>query len=549
MVFRILRSGLGKRAFFWGLVMAGFMSSGVMYGLGEKTLVLGAGSGWSAVEKRIRVTEVERIRPNPVLALIPGRSRSEAGSVPEASSLPDMIISFDEGSPELFSDRTGNYQVNAAPSLRVADRRWVKEGAGAIHFSGEGESGVTIFPRKPGTLLSPGNPVKDFSIEFWLYPFNADPGEQIFSWTGVRQTASGDTAYQRIQGMFIKNRLHWTFTDFFSNPGDTLHPVFSLSSIAPLVPQTWSHHLIRFDSDTGIVEYLVNGKLEGTVYATSSGREGGEVYHPIIGREGQLVLGGHYTGIMDEFRTYTRYIETPPLNRYPREGGRVETRPLDLGGRNVDILKVEALGGRFFEGGAFGSGGRIHHEYTGTGNFLFPDSSSLLLFIRAGDNPYRWTNDESEWLPIRPNGELPEVLRGRFIQLAAVFYPSGDGETTPYLDEIRIRYKPNEPPLPPALVSAIARDGAVDLSWRANPDPELGGYLVYYGDSAGEYFGDAAILGPSPINVGKRTAIRLDGLRNGSLYFFTVAAYSRSEVDLPGPFSREVSARPLRMME
>jgi hypothetical protein len=349
--------------------------------------------------------------------------------------------------------------------------------------------------------------------------------------------------------MIIKNRLHWTFKDFFFDPGDTPHPVASLSSIAPLVPQTWSHHLIRFDSDTGIVEYLVNGKLEGTVYAAAAAREGGEVYRPIIGREGQLVLGGHYTGILDEFRTYSRYIATPSLNRYPREGGRVETRPLDLGGRNTDILQVEALGGRFSAAGAFGAGGGIHHEYTGTGNFLFSDNSALQFFIRAGDNPYGWTDDESAWIPVTPKGEFPQALRGRFVQLAAVFYPSGDGETTPYLDEIRIRYKPNEPPRPPALVSAVARDGAVDLSWRANPDPAVGGYLIYYGESSGDYFGDAAVLGPSPINVGKRTAIRLDGLRNGGLYFFSVAAYNKSDDDLPGPFSREVSARPLRMME
>jgi hypothetical protein len=520
------------------------MIAGGAYGLGEKTLVLGAGSGWNSVEKRIRVAEVPLIRPNPVLALTPGRLRDEAG--PE--SPPDMIVSFDEGRPGLFADRAGNYQVSASPSLRAADQRWAKEGAGAAHFSGEGEPGLTIFPREPEALLAPGRPVRDFSIEFWLYPFNVDQGEQILSWNSIRRTPSGAAVHQRIEGMFIKNRLHWTFRDFFSNPGDTLRPALSLSSIAPVVPQTWSHHLIRFDSDTGIVEYLVNGKLEGTAYATATGREGGEVYLPVIGREGRLVLGGHYTGIMDELRTYSRYIENPPLARYPREGGRVETRPLDLGERDSGVLKVEARGGRFSAAGAFGAGGRIYHEYAGTGGFFFPDSSAMQLFIRAGNNPYSWT-DESEWLPVTPGGELPPALRGRFVQLAAVFYPSGDGETTPYLDELRIVYKPNEPPRPPTLVSAIARDGAVELSWRANPDPGVGGYLVYYGASSGEYFGEAAVLGPSPINVGKRTSIRLDGLRNGSLYFFSVAAYNQSEDDAPGPFSREVSARPLRMME
>jgi hypothetical protein len=349
--------------------------------------------------------------------------------------------------------------------------------------------------------------------------------------------------------MFVRNRLCWTFTDFFSGPGEVRQPPLSLSSISPLVPQTWSHHLIRFDSDTGLLEYLVNGKLEGTAYATATGGEGGEVYGPVIGREGQLALGGHYTGILDELRTYRGYIDPPPLNRYPREGGRAETRPLDLGGHNTSVLKIEALGGRFSGAGTAGSGGRVYHEHAGLENLHFSDNSTLQFFIRAGNNPYGWTNDESEWLPITPGGELPGSVRGRFVQVAAIFYPSGDGETTPYLDEIRITYKAPAPPDPPALVNAIARDGAVDLSWRGNPDPEVGGYLVYYGGAAGEYFGDAAILGPSPLDVGKRTSIRIDGLRNGTLYYFSVAAYNRLNGDFPGAFSREVSARPLRMME
>jgi hypothetical protein len=540
------------------------MISGSLYGLGEKTLVLGAGFGWNSVEKRAGVIEIPLIRPNPVLALSSARSRSErsrdgtgVAAVPAADLAadlagefpPDMILSFDEGRPEWFTDRAGNYRVNAGASLLAASRQWAREGTGGARFSGDEESQLLIFPRTGGALFSPGEPVRDFSIEFWLYPFNVESGEQVLSWTSVRQTPPGTSLYQHIEAMFVRNRLRWTFTDFFSGPGDVRHPPLSLSSISSLVPQTWSHHLIRFDSDTGILEYVVNGKLEGAVYATSSGREGGEVYCPVIGREGQLVLGGRYTGILDELRTYRGYIESPALNRYPREGGRAETRPLDLGASNTSVLKIEALGGRFSGTGAAGSGGRVYHEYAGTENFRFSDNSALQFFIRAGNNPYGWTNDESEWIPIMPGRELPGSVRGRFVQLAAVFYPSGDGETTPYLDEIRITYKPYTPPDPPALVTAIARDGAVDLSWRANPGPEVGGYLVYYGGAAGEYFGDDAILGPSPIDVGKRTSIRIDGLRNGRVYYFSVAAYDRLHGDFPGPFSREVSTRPLRMME
>ena len=107
-----------------------------------------------------------------------------------------------------------------------------------------------------------------------------------------------------------------------------------------------------------------------------------------------------------------------------------------------------------------------------------------------------------------------------------------------------------EPPLPPVYVAAAARNGAVDLTWRASTSKDVGGYLVYYGTARGEYFGNHAI----PIDAGNRTSLRIEGLNNGTLYYFAVAAYNRPQIHNgrtqmylpePGEFSREAAARPL----
>jgi hypothetical protein len=554
-----------KKKYITLLLYSFFLAAGSLYGFGEKTLVLGAAATWKAAETRVGITELTALRPYPVLALSSARTGGPSGdawyAVPAGTSFAagtpagtpaalDMALSFDEGRPDRFSDRAGHYTVSADSGLAAADRRLARAGNGAALFGGE--SPLVIVPRTGEALLYQNQRLRDFTIEFWLYPVNMENGEQIFSWTASRR-AGGDTAFQRIQCAAGRNRLQWAFRDFFSSPGGGRRINLSLES-SPVLPKTWSHHLVRFNADTGLLEYLMNGRLESAVHATVSGAEGGEVYTPVIGGDSRLVLGSRFTGLMDEVRIHSRYIESAALRKYPPRGGRMETRPLDLGQINSAVLRIEASGGRTSQAGPSGIGaGPVRNEYAGYGRFRFADDSALQFFIRAGDNPYRWT--ESDWRSFEPGGDIPGV-RGRFVQLAAVFYPSGDGEATPYLDEVRIIYLPDTPPHPPSMVSAVARDGAVDLSWRAGPDPDTAGYLVYYGTSRGEYFGEDAGPGASPINAGKRTSLHIDGLRNGTLYYFAVAAYdSGNPADAPTPqdafhcgeFSREVSARPLRM--
>jgi hypothetical protein len=537
-----------------------FFAGGSLYGLEQSTLVLGTGAGWSAVEKRTGIAEISAIRPNPVLTLSSAR--------PDESSV-DMALSFDEGRPDLFADHTGRYKVSAAPDVSAANYRWARSGTGSILFSGNTNpalyagdftrdmrsfadrqrdfpgGALVITPSGRDALLFSGQHFKDFSLEFWLFPVNMENGEQILSWTSTRQTLQGVKTFQRIQCIAARNRLQWSFMDFFFAPDDNRQITLTVTG-APVLPRSWSHHLIRFDGDTGLLEYLVNGNPEGISYATSTGREGGEVYYPVAGNDGTLILGGRFTGLMDEFRTYSSYVETPQIAKYDPRGGRIETRPLDLGEPRSNILTVEAFGGSFSRGGRNASpGGLLRNEYAGASDFRFADDATVQFFIRTADSPYFYTGDEN-WQPFVPGSDLSGKFRGRYIQLAAALYPGGEGESAPYLDEIRVTYVKNSPPLPPSQVTVIAGDGAAELRWRESPSRDAGGYLVYYGTARGEYFGKGAVQGISPIDAGKRTSLRVEGLQNGTLYFFAVAAYNGSGLSTAGEFSREVSARPLR---
>lgn len=513
-----------------------------LFGLGELTLRIGRDSGWSLVEKREGVAEIDAQRPWPALALIAAQPAAQGAHT-------DMLLAFDEPSPDRFDDGAGHYKVMSldAGVVSRAGGLMARHGAGAAVFSerigAAANAPLVIAPRSRDALFASGKRVADFSVEFWAQPFNMGAGEQVFSWSAAKQRTKTSYIMQYITCIASKNRFQWTFLDFFASPRDDARSTITLTGITPIIPKTWSHHLIRFDAHTGLLEYLVNGNLEAVAYATSTGREEGDVYTPLMGEDGAIVLGKQFSGLLDEVRISGGYRIDPEIGgtmytaKFPASGGRIETRGIDLGEPNVQILRVEALTGRL----SFVNN-KIRNEFAGNAAIKFSDESALQFFIRASDSPYRWT---SEWQAATPGTPFDTHVTGRYVQLAVQFYPSGDGEASPYLDEISIVYKPDEPPLPPTLLTAIAGDGVVDLSWKNSPDIDTMGYFVYYGAVSGTYFGADSLLGESPIDVGKRTVIRIDGLKNGTLYYFAVAAYDSLSPPHLGAFSREVTARPL----
>jgi hypothetical protein len=533
------------KPFILGLLYLSFLLTGSVYGIGEKTITLGSSSSWELVEKRQGITEVSNIRPNPVLVL--------AGGVPDAGNVnpqdifaSDLHLSFDEGRTASFADSQGNYDVFVSAELASTGDPWSRIGKGAALFNGKpganGSEGPLVLKPRPSALFAPGSHIRDFSIEFWLYPQSLETGEQVLFWHSSQPDGKGGYINQRIQCVVTRNRLQWTFSDIFFSPGFSARGIQERKSVSLLGPlllnRTWSHHLIRFDADLGLLEYLVDGKLEVLEYTTYSGREGGDVYTPIIGEDCRLVLGGRFSGLMDEFRIYRNSLEKASLTRYSGRSGRVETRTLDLGYADSRVVKIEAFGGR-----TTNSSGKVRNEYAGNSSLSFSDYSDIKFFIRLSNSPYRW--NEVPWVPFSPGMELQQ-FRGRYVQLAVDFYPGADGETSPYLSELRVIYSAAEPPPPPAYVAAVARDGAVELTWRASPSRDVGGYYVYYGTASGDY-----LEAKSPLDAGSKTSIIIDGLKNGTLYYFAVAAYNkpnnedRTFVPEPGEFSREAAARPL----
>ena len=538
-----------------------FISTSSVFAVGERSISIGAASGWGQIERQQDIIEASLIRPNPVLVL-----NSQIGTMAGNDNHLDAYLSFDEESPGRFADKIGNYDIVTSPQLSIANVPWSRVGAGAALFNGRagmpsadttaseaaggalrsatGEA-LVLLPQR-GALFASGATVTDFSLEFWLYPQNLETGEQILYWHSSRRINSGGFENQGIQANVSRNRLIWTFDNFFLSPCGNNSK--NISFTGPLLlNRTWSHHLIRFDADLGLLEYLVDGRLEVVEYATLTGREGGEVFKPLIGEDPRMVLGGRFTGMIDEFRIHRNNLDTTRLTRYPEQGGRIETQPLDMGRISSRVHRIELFGGRTGIPRTSNFNGTVRNEYAGNSPLRFSDHSEISLYIRTSNHRYLW--NDIPWIPVNSGAVLSETIRGRFVQIAADFYPSGDGETSPYLSEIKMFFHTTEPPNPPSHITAIASDGSVELSWRPSHSRNLEGYLVFFGTAKGEYFGCNGTVASenlldSPIDVGNQTSLRIEGLRNGTLYYFAVAAYEM--IQEPGEFSREVASRPLR---
>jgi hypothetical protein len=416
-----------------------------------------------------------------------------------------LLLHFDEPSR---IDSSGNYDIVESPPLLSSTRKVF--GSASAAFQPESPR-----PRIEGPpLLGYG----DFTIELWLYPANASDGERILEWTADRWE-DGTYRPQRLLVRMSGRSLEWRMEGlFYPDRG-----AFTLQGDTPLVPRRWAHHMLRFESTTGLIEYLVDGVPEAVGYLTSTGTDGAPIRLPVSDTQGRLELGSSFTGLMDELRVVHRFVEDPQLRRYGTRQGTATTGPVDLSYAGSRILRI-------------------------TATTTTPGRTAVELYYRTGDTPFTASIDEpwSPWRIVDTTRALQGEVRGRYLQLRAILLP--DGDATPSLSDITVVYEPDRPPPPPTLVTARPGDRSVTLQWREVRVDDVAGYLVYYGDESGRYFGEDSLQGPSPVDAGKATTFTLTGLENGRLYYIAVVTKDGSYPANQSVFSRELAVRPSARM-
>ncbi|MBN1685320.1 MAG: hypothetical protein JW852_01640 [Spirochaetales bacterium] len=472
----------------------------------ENRISMGVGDNWNDLGVLEGVTFVEGKRGYPDVVLRDAEYAADTDT--------ELLLHFNNG------EIAGKYTLQDG-KLEIT-RKISRFGAGSGLFL----PGETVAVLKPaaGALFAPGVSWGDFTIEFWLYPATLDEGSVIISWQGSR-FAGEKIVSQKVNCTITEGRLLWRFENVFL-PADYGESYIELKGRRPLIPKLWKHHLLRYDSTTNLLEYTVSDVPEAITYATDTSRESGKPYVPFTGDDidNVLKIGGSLNGLLDELRISKRLVTEPQIDTYAQNTGTVSTRVFDLGYSNSVLTRVDAE--------------------TAT-----PGDTGIIFFYRISERITSSNSVAGEWRQFAPGRTFDPATRGRYLQVLAELYPDGSGNTSPVLSTIDIYYEPDLPPHPPGWVEVLPGDGVLTARWQAATDSDVTGYLVYYGDKPGRYFGTGSTSGDSPIDAGKVTEINLEGLINGRLYYIAVASYDSSDPPHRSYFSEEVAARPSHLHE
>jgi hypothetical protein len=482
-----------------------------------KEIVIGGKEGWPLLQESTNITN--------------GKGRYGYDCIQIAANSysydedTDFLIDF-ENSENPISN--GKYTVTKNNLKRVDNT--IK---GKIAGLSRNMGGMNIRGEK-GTYFGSEGLMGSFSIDFWLCPSISENGETIIKWESSRIDSDNAFIYQILSCYFNSGHLEWTLSNMFDIYYDNKNnSEIKLSGFNVVVPDKWSNHVLSFDAETGLLEYLMDGIVQDLVYVTSNNKEEGEVSLVSLGTPSEMEFCSEYTGKIDDIRVLRRPFGVP------------DYQSADNAGKISPITYVSS-GGSFRTEPIRVSVGSVLNSIKAEMNV--PPQTEICYYVRSGDNYFNWTDSYPEWKPVSVGEKLSNIT-GIYFQLYAELLPDGDGNVTPSITSISMDYTELNPPLPPFTVSAKAGNGSVVVSWNYSVDETSGGYYLYYGNRPGEYLGRIAVEGESPIDVGNSTSFTVTGLENGKIYYFAIAAYSLLDNRIVGKLSKEVYARPFSYLK
>lgn len=483
----------------------------------------------------------------------------------------DMLISFDKKASASYRDDTGRYAFYSAEYVLAQDNTAIGKGCASFF---KRDHGVTVTTTE-GVWLGSCDDLGSFMIEM-RFNSNDSKNGMLFSRLGY---FSGTKKGIEIK---IKDGVPSAYFYNMFQGDDGRWRSASLTRGRRGTAGRWYHLSISYDRMTGKLAKYIDGREEDVTYMTVTGRPDESVFTPSFGNSSapgsykcsdlpMVTIGKDYNGLIDEFRisyasheeienskdiAYKKHRKTDSSGRIPYNREGIITSPVQdftsYGTSVTDLSWDEVINDGTFIWMEF----RISDKY-------FDEFDTGLKW-------YRVTNGQKRISVMKDSAG--DLLRGRYCQWRAHLVVSPDGDTSPLMKKVSMRYIVDTPPsVPSGLEVAGTGDGYVILRWKKNADSDLMGYRVYYGSHAGTVDGIICQVNGSILNnslssgnyitlkidnslidecrkTDKRKVLTYPTLENSVLYYFSVTAYDSYK---PGTvynheseLSRAVTGRP-----
>jgi len=380
-----------------------------------------------------------------------------------------LYLNFETEIPEVLTDVSGNFHIRSSSYLRTKD---AKKGDGAAHFS-RIENKIEI--ESPSGVWPHQGPLNDFTIEMWIKPVFFYSRNEILQKIGYYD--------KRKQGitLYIKNnRIHADYINLFSDVKG-FHHSFQLTSRSMLKTDHWYHVAISYKASSGKLALYLNGKEENIVHA----KNGTEIFSASFHRldRSPIIIGNTYSGIIDEFRISSKAFE--------------ET--FDPKTTNFDPVRYDPFAMHAKQSSGSAVSGVIPVLSSTYGRIAYrslePEGTILNFWIRYSKQRFDPDVPESKLAWKRIEKGTDSIPPFSYLQWKIEMKADPNGEQTPVLQEIALRYQPVQLPAKPKFLKVIqhlSHDRRVCLEWKDNPEIRLnphGAYYIYFGLRPGEYAG------------------------------------------------------------
>ncbi len=392
--------------------------------------------------------ENAQVKEGPRGPVITLQDRSGSGALPGI----DLFLSFDSESVQ-----QPNYRIDTPLAL---SRQMSRLGTASGVFQEGGNP--LVLTAQPSSLFFPGNLWHDFKIEFWAYLPTFSEGASILTWKGAFRRGR-DVVTQELRIGLVGRVMELQTKNFFQMPQRGAPAEVRLRGRRPMLPGRWTHHRFQFDASTGLLEYFRDGTPESSIYVTATGREGGQIFVPLIGElsRPEIMLGENLSALVDEFKI-SRQIDSL--------FGSTATYDARLGAPfGFATSPIVDLG---------------DHAHTLEGidwETRLPASTQVSLQVRAAD-ALDWSSGRrpqmnGSWINWSENRAAS--LRGRYFQIRLRLDGEGSGEQSPVVERLQMRFSKIPEPMTPMFL-ALKEGAEIELSWRPVADDGVRKYRVFW---------------------------------------------------------------------